>query len=286
VFRAVTQTILDTMKRSQVIKSRTIPVGLLFLGACVGCERKPTSASEGQSERVQSVATSRPVPSAVAVEPTPAPSSSTVPAVTEQPRCLSPAEIEKIEAYDSWRFHGPQRVVRVARKDTLALREGPSPSAAQLAALPYDQGAVFPSKKVCVVGPSDWWEVRVAGKTGWVNSKYLARATTVHDRTAEYKKDGGVMAAKTPWALAHAIVHDMNTPPPEEGRYHAEVIDVQTSGATASAIVYAFGWLDDSIGGEQTLVTMVKTEAGWTVERADTHYLCRRGPGDDPTLCV
>jgi hypothetical protein len=144
----------------------------------------------------------------------------------------------------------------------------------------------MPTKKVCKVGPTDWYEVRVLGKTGWVNWKYLASATTVHDKTADYREYAGDTPAKTPWALAHAIVHDMNTPPPQEGRYHAEVVDLQAGEATASAIIYDIGWLDDSIDGRQTLVTMIKTERGWTVERADTHYLCGRGPGGDPARCT
>jgi len=260
---------------------------LLALALSLACERKPTSTSEGQSQRPQAAARSQPTPSAAPTDPVAPPPPSAATAVLEKPRCLSPAEVAEIAGYDRWRFHLARRVVRVARNDTLALREGPSPSAPEMARLRFDQAGIMPTKKICKVGPTDWYEVRVLGKTGWVNGKYLASVTTVHDTTADYHRLAGDEPAKTPWALADAIVHAMNTPPPQEGRYHAEVVDLQTSGATASAIIYDIGWLDDSIDGRQTLVTMAKTEHGWTVERADTNYLCGRGPDpDNPALCT
>lgn len=251
---------------------------LALLAGAIGCRTAPSEQTTASERKAPPV-----IPSPTSAPPltTAAPASKGEVAA----HCLSPAEVEGYDPF-GWQLKGPRRVVQVARDDTLALRESPSPSAPLVAGLSFDRSDIVPTKSVCFVGDTPWIEVRAAEKLGWVNSRFLALATSAHDVAEQYRLRAGQRSHATPRQLAEAIVHAMNTPPPTEGKYHARVIDVVVSGAEASAIIYAFGELDDSVAGEQALVTMVKAANGWSVEHAAAHSLCYRGTTEDGAKCI
>ena len=82
------------------------------------------------------------------------------------------------------------------------------------------------------------------------------------------------------------IIVDMNTPPQEDGHYEAEILDLQVAGNVATSTVYACCATDDSVDGEQSLLTLVHADDGWRLDRADVQALCSRGVTDDGKLCT
>lgn len=199
-------------------------------------------------------------------------------------RCLSEKEVDEYDIL-GWQLAGPMSVVRVSREDTLSLRQSASLDAAVVAQLAHDQSGIVPTRQVCLVATRPWYQVRVGALTGWVNSQYIRRTTTAHDRTAEYRKRFGSQSAETPSKLVKQLLHALNNPPQTEGKYQAEILDTQVHDDSATATLYACCELDDSVAGEQTLLTMKKGESSWRIEGAQTRYLCYRGLSNDGTLC-
>jgi hypothetical protein len=113
----------------------------------------------------------------------------------------------------------------------------------------------------------------------------MGRVTKERDATLEYRKYAGEGSAATPAELVKRITTAMTTPPQTEGKYEVETVDVQVRGQVATSILYACCELDDSVAGEQTLVTMRNGEQGWNVESAQARHLCYRGLSSDGTLC-
>jgi hypothetical protein len=109
--------------------------------------------------------------------------------------------------------------------------------------------------------------------------------TTLHDRTAAYRARFGELSAATPQELLKQITDAMNDPPQTEGKYQAEILDTQVQTDSATATLYACCELDDSVAGEQTLLTLKKQQNRWQLEAAQTRYLCYRGLANDGTLC-
>lgn len=199
--------------------------------------------------------------------------------------CLSEKEIKDYDPM-GFRLRGTHSVVRVARDDTLALRENPSPKAPILEQISHDADGLRPTGQVCLAGKSHWWEVAVGARTGWVNSRFVGRLTAVHDATAKYKELSGESPEPTPWALTNKILREMNTPPQDEGHYEAELVDLKVSGRKATATIYACCELDDSVDGEQTEISLVLEDGGWRLEGASHRYLCGRGVSEDGQLCM
>ncbi|HEX2880670.1 MAG TPA: SH3 domain-containing protein [Polyangiaceae bacterium] len=199
-------------------------------------------------------------------------------------RCL---DEKGVREYDSFGFKllGPMGVVRVAQDDTLNLRENPALDAPIVSKLAPDAVGIELTRQVCFLGATPWYQVRAQGKTGWVNSRYLGRVTKPRDVTSEYREHAGEGLAATPSDLVKRITTAMTTPPQTEGKYEVETVDVQVRGKVATSVLYACCELDDSVAGEQTLVTMQNRGAGWTVENAQARHLCYRGLNSDGTLC-
>lgn len=98
------------------------------------------------------------------------PPATTAPAATASP--VSPTGAPGAEAPV---VGSPYSVVLVAAEDTLALRAAPGAAARQLDGLLNVARGVRPTGRTARVGGATWWQVRADGRTGWVNSRFLAR---------------------------------------------------------------------------------------------------------------
>lgn len=204
---------------------------------------------------------------------------------TQLAECLSR---EQLAAYDpmGFRLRGTFSVVRVARDDTLALREQPSPDAKLVEELAPERGGLKPTGKVCRVGKSHWWQVSVGTKSGWLNSRFVARQARARDATETYKGLAGEKPAPTPWAVTQKVLKSMNERSQMEGRYEASLVDIHVSGSKASARIYACCEPDDSVDGETAELSLVKQGDGWKFESATQRSLCSRGVSQDGSLCL
>jgi hypothetical protein len=118
-----------------------------------------------------------------------------------------------------------------------------------------------------------------------LNSRFMGRVTQGRDATVTYRERAGAGPAATPRGLLQRIVQTMTTPPQTEGKYEVETSDVQVQGDVATSTLYACCELDDSVAGEQALVTMQHGNTGWTIQSAQVRQLCYRGLSSDGTLC-
>lgn len=181
-------------------------------------------------------------------------------------------------------------VVGVEHDDVLNLRKLPGatqPVVSELAPTADDLIATGRGRRV---GTTIWWELTVAGKTGWASARYLAYEGDTTDETAaiveqlgslpetETMVDLGTLVAET---LAGEAVDDPDL------SIRITLTVAPTVGDLGEITYDVLGLPDDSVGGFRVHVfgTPSASGEGFILKSAEVTTFCSRGAGSDG-LCV
>ncbi|HVH24326.1 MAG TPA: SH3 domain-containing protein [Pseudonocardia sp.] len=207
--------------------------------------------------------------------PTPGPPSPAVAAPEPSPTARPPALPG--EPLDLYPYQGAGlAVVGVAAADTLSLRSGPGTEFDVLAELaPLTDGLRATGHNRSLPDGSWWVEVQAAGRTGWVNARFVAQPGRVTDVTAEL---GRPVRAASMIELATAVVAARG---PAGDRPEATVVDGPRAGDLYEVVVDVLGLADDAQTGERLHLFAVHDGADYALRTVEATVLCVRGVSPD-----
>lgn len=178
-------------------------------------------------------------------------------------------------------------VTKVLPDDVLYVRASPGASAAIVGALPFDATGITATGEMKVDGRTTWLEVSYAGFTGWASRTYLDQVASSRNVTEEWVKRLG--SAASPDALARKLAGALNEMVASEGEGEMEgggsaVLVGVTKSGPPRAVVYVRGYMDDSVSGEQFVLTMREDGGSYVVDTVRASVICARGVAG--SLCL
>ncbi len=177
-------------------------------------------------------------------------------------------------------------VVGVQYDATLPLRSSPGDDQPVVASLGPLEADLVTTGHARQVGTSHWFEVRVAGATGWADATslaYLGGTDDVTERTVA--KLGGPPTADSILELGRIVATaGLSDQSPTPGVI--VTVAPTTTGDTGEVTYDVVGFPDDSVLGERMHVFGTAGDR-FTLKKVEATTLCRRGvSGDTPRLCV
>lgn len=180
---------------------------------------------------------------------------------------------------------GPRGVIKVLPDDVLYVRAQPDGDSAIVGALPFDAWGIKATGRMKVVGRTTWVEVSHGGFKGWASGHYLGHVGAPRDVTGIWAKRLGNPRGATPQAVADkfraAVAGDMEG---GEGSPSVKLVGV-TGKLPIRAVVIADGYMDDSVRGDQFVITVVYDGSAYVIDRIWASPICDRGVGDSG-LCT
>ncbi|MEO1062667.1 MAG: hypothetical protein AAFZ07_14730 [Actinomycetota bacterium] len=263
----------------------TIIVAVAAVAACSGDADDDTAAPTAAPSTTTTTATTVPPTSAPpeTTTTTTAAPSTTVAATTVAPATSAPATTvddgelagEPIELFA--RPGQVWSVVGVDRDDVLNVRCGPGIDEEIIATLAPDADDVVTTGAARNLPASIWYEVEVAGGTGWVNSFFLALPGVVDDITSQVVADlGGIPTAETLVDLGE-LVAGTRASTDVESRIVVSV--APTVGDLGEITMDVLGFADDAAAGERLHVFAQEDGSGETfsLRSVEATILCFRG---------
>lgn len=178
-------------------------------------------------------------------------------------------------------------VVKVLPDDVLYVRSSASASASIAGALPFDATGISAGERKAV-GRTTWIEVSYGGFRGWASGAYLDQVAGSRNVTAEWAKRLGStsspegLARRFQAALQETVAGDPSEP--EMGAAgEARLIGV-TKTEPRRAVVHVSGYMDDSVKGEQFVLTMRESAGTWSADTVRSSAICWRGVSG--SLCI
>ena len=174
-------------------------------------------------------------------------------------------------------------VVKVLPDDVLYVRSAASGSASIVGALPFDATGVAASGETRVVGKTTWVEVSYGGFTGWASRSYLDQVAASRNVTSEWAKRLGsassaaALAERLQGHLQETVAHS------ESSSAGAQLVGI-TKTSPPRAVVLVTGYMDDSVSGEQFVLTMRQDGGNYTVDTIRSSSICWRGVSG--SLCI
>lgn len=165
-------------------------------------------------------------------------------------------------------------VVGVAHDDVLNVREYPGMTAI-IARLAPTADDVVSAGEGRLLSTSVWWKVTADGRTGWVNSRFVAYLSGVDDLTAAVvSSHGGYPTAANMellgWTVAEALASD---DPPS-----MIVMSVAPTSGDLGEVTYdVIGLGDDAHAGWRLHVFGAPEGGGFSLKSVEATVLCARG---------
>ncbi len=177
-------------------------------------------------------------------------------------------------------------VVGVQYDATLPLHSSPGDDQPVVASLGPLEADLVSTGHARQLGTSRWFEVRVAGATGWADATslaYLGGTDDVTERTVA--KLGGAPTADSMLELGR-IVATAGLSNQSQTPGVTVTVAPTTVGDTGEVTYDVVGFPDDSVLGERMHVLGTAGDK-FTLKKVETTTLCRRGvSGETPRLCV
>lgn len=171
-------------------------------------------------------------------------------------------------------------VVGVGPQEHLNVRAAAGVTNEKVGQIDYDTRGVARIGPSQVVDGAEWWEITVAGLTGWVHSDFLDILGVPVNATDAYLLDLGTPTVTTATELAEALVVSILSARGDaeaEGDFDVRLAGI-LDGEPSIAVIDSYGFQDDSVGGEHLVVTMAPDDsAGWLITSIAASPRCRRG---------
>jgi hypothetical protein len=179
-------------------------------------------------------------------------------------------------------------VVGVAHDDVLNVRAGPSVGQDIVTTLDPTAADVVATGRSWWKPRSIWFEVTVAGTTGWVNSRFLGYFSFTDDATAEVVRElGGVTPRAETMLDLGRIVAEAFIFETEEATPRVTVVVAPTVDELGEVTYDLIGFLDDSIAGFRLRVLGAPDGDGFSLVRVERTFLCWSDRGLSPDgLCT
>jgi hypothetical protein len=266
---------------------RTTALSLLtvlsVLAAACGQSVEPGTSPETTNPSVTTT-------SATAPEPT----TSTTPPPTSTPASTTTTEADTSgttlpgEPFDIVPAAGAELiVVGVEHDDVLNLRKLPGATQPVVSELAPTADGLIATGRGRRVGTTIWWELTVAGKTGWASVRYLAYEGDTTDETAGVIDRLGSPPETETMVDLGTLVAETLAGEDEEGSIRITLTVAPTVGDLGEITYDVLGLPDDSVGGFRVHVfgTPSPSGEGFILKTAEVTIFCSRGAGSDG-LCV
>lgn len=189
------------------------------------------------------------------------------------------------DAFDRAVADADYAVVGVAHDDTLNVRAIPGVEGEVVAELDPTASAMATGRGRLLDSSGAWYELEVAGTTGWANARYLALPGQVTDITSEVVEanDGQIPQHETMLQLGEAVAALRAS---EEPRSDVVVSVAPSVGDLGEITMDVIGLGDDAIFGERLHVFATPDAGGegFGLKSVEMTLLCGRGVSDG--LCA
>lgn len=265
---------------------RTTALSLLMvlsvLAAACGESVEPGTSPETTSPGVTTTSATTPEPTTSTTPPT---TSTPAPTTTEADNSGTTLPGEPFDIVPA--AGAELIVVGVEHDDVLNLRKLPGatqPVVSELAPTAEDLIATGRGRRV---GTTIWWELTVAGKTGWASTRYLAYEGDTTDETAAVIDRLGSQPETETMVDLGTLVAETLAGDDEEGSIRITLTVAPTVGDLGEITYDVLGLPDDSVGGFRVHVfgTPSPSGEGFILKSAEVTYFCTRGAGSDG-LCA
>lgn len=200
------------------------------------------------------------------------------------------------EDFDAWPQPGDTLgVVGIAFDEELSVRAGPGSGEAEVATLSPLTDVVATGAARIIPSDGLWFEITVAGTTGWADGSSLLYIGATRDVTAQVEANiGSTTTAPTMLELGRLVADSIASTGEVTSRVVVTV--APTSGATGEVTYDVVGFPDDSIFGARLRITGEQVEGDlvpvafrralvYTIVSVESTALCGRGVTTDG-LCV
>lgn len=238
-------------------------------------------------EPVTSPETTAPTGTTTTAVPTTAPTT-TPPASTTTTEAGTPDTTLPGEPFDIVPAQGAELiVVGVEHDDVLNLRKLPGATQPVVSELAPTADGLIATGRGRRVGTTIWWELTVAGKTGWASVRYLAYQGDTSDETAAVIDMLGSPPETETMVDLGTLVAETLAGENEEGSIRITLTVAPTVGDLGEITYDVLGLPDDSVGGFRVHVfgTPSASGEGFILKSAEVTIFCSRGAGSDG-LCV
>lgn len=176
---------------------------------------------------------------------------------------------------------GPPKGARVSvfavpAPDTLRLRARPGMTEKVLLRMSPTRSGIVTTGSARIVNGALWWQLKVAGLTGWSAARFLGLPADTTDVTSEVVSESGgtTPTASTMLALGMAAARTRGSTEPAS-RYVVAV--GPTRGDLGEVTIDVVGLGDDAIDGERLHVFGTPGATGFTLKSVEMTPMCSRG---------